>query len=205
MVTPLEIALITPAEALVGVVLGAFGTAYRDRVLRRRAARREQRQAVAELLTATVDLITGAQAVRSAYQQRRLDDWVRKAAVIVSAIGKTLDKGEGLTLDLLQWSRVAPGFERVLSELGHRDDKQRAIALDMATVVIPRTTRFYAAVATLTLGDDQEITAAVRKLSAAVGAFLESIGAKDRKYASARDRVGEALGNFRTVADCRRG
>jgi hypothetical protein len=200
-VTPLEVAIISPAAALVGVALGGLGTAYQDRVRQRRAARREQRQAIAELLTATVDLVTAAQAVRSAYQQQRWTDFIRRAAVIVSAIGGTMDRGEGLTLNLLRWDRVGPGFERVLAELGQRDDRQRTIALDMATVVVPRSSRFYAAVATLTLGDDKEITVAVRELANAVGAFMETLGDKDRKYASARDRVTEALGNFRTVAD----
>ena len=86
-VTPLEVAIIAPAAALIGVALGGLGTAYQDRIRERRAARREQRKAIAELLTATVDLLTGAQTVHSAYELRRWPDLVRRGAVIVSAIG----------------------------------------------------------------------------------------------------------------------
>ena len=63
-VTPLEIALIVPVAALVGVALGIVGNGYLERLRDRRRAKRDRDQAIADLLTATVDLITGAQAVR---------------------------------------------------------------------------------------------------------------------------------------------
>jgi hypothetical protein len=66
-VTGLELAIIPAGAALVGVVLGTVGNAYLDRRRDRRAACRERDQAIAELLTATVDLISGVQAVRAAY------------------------------------------------------------------------------------------------------------------------------------------
>lgn len=69
-VTGLELGLIPAGSALLGVVLGIVGNAYLDQRKDRRAARREQDQAIAELLTATVDLVTGVQAVRAAYHQR---------------------------------------------------------------------------------------------------------------------------------------
>ena len=47
---------------------------------------------------------------------------------------------------------MAPGFDRILAADRDLDSRQRTIALDMVTVVLPRTVRFYAAVATLTLG-----------------------------------------------------
>jgi hypothetical protein len=45
------------------------------------------------------------------------------------------------------------------------DDRQRTVALDLATMVTPRTARFYAAVATLTPGPDIKIAEAVRQLT----------------------------------------
>jgi antirestriction protein ArdC len=69
--------------------------------------------------------------------------------------------------------------------------------------VTPRTARFYAAVAVLTLGFDIKIANAVRDLTPAVGALLEVIAADEKKYARARARAEKALGNFRTVADQR--
>ena len=67
-VTPFEIALIAPVAALAGVLLTFAGNARLERLREGRSARQGQDQAIAELLTATVDLITGVQAVRAAYQ-----------------------------------------------------------------------------------------------------------------------------------------
>jgi hypothetical protein len=103
-VTPLEIALIAPAAALVGVALGIVGNGYLERLRDRRTVKRERDQAIAELLTATVDLITGAQAVRAAYQkQTRRRHFIRVSAVLVSAVGSAMRSGETLSSDLLKW------------------------------------------------------------------------------------------------------
>lgn len=203
--TPLEIALIAPVAALVGVALGIVGNGYLERLRDRRRVKRHRDQAIADLLTATVDLITGAQAVRAAYQkQTRRRHYVRVAAVLVSAIGSTMRSGETLSSDLLKWDRVSPAFERILAEDQHLDDRQRTVALDVATVLGPRMTRFYAAVAVLTLSEDKKITDAARNLANAVGAFVEVIAARQGKYAAAHNRVLKALRTFRTVADQRR-
>jgi hypothetical protein len=69
---------------------------------------------------------------------------------------------------------------------------------------VPRTVRFFAAVAELTLGDDGKIASAVRDLTPAVTWLLEVVAAKPRVYAQARGGAGKALGSFRTVADNRR-
>jgi hypothetical protein len=70
--TSAELALITPAAALVGVALGTAGTAYHDRSRDRGEAKKAREQAVTEVQTATVDLLTGVQAVRVAYQHQTL-------------------------------------------------------------------------------------------------------------------------------------
>jgi hypothetical protein len=203
-VTPLEIALITPAVALVGVALGIVGNGYLDRLRDRRTAKRERDQAIAELLTATVNLTTGAQAVRVAYhKQTRRRHFIRVSAVLMAAIGSAMRRGETLSSDLLQWNRLSPAFDRILAEDRQLVEGQRTAALDVATVLGPRMTRFYAAVAVLTLGEDKEIADAVRNLANSVGAFVEVIAARQRKYDSARDRVGKALREFRRVADRR--
>jgi hypothetical protein len=64
----LDIALITAGAALDGVVIGQFGTNVIERLRERRAARNARDQAIAELLTAVVDLVTSVQTVRAAYQ-----------------------------------------------------------------------------------------------------------------------------------------
>jgi hypothetical protein len=204
-VTPLELALIAPVAALAGVVIGIMGNAYLERSRERRAAKRERDHAIAELLTATVDLITGVQAVRGAYkQQTRWRHYIRVSAVILAAIGSTMAIGETLSRELLDWRRMSPALDRILAVDHELDDNQRRTALDVATVVGPRTARFYSAVAVLTLGQDKEIADAVRDLADTVGSLLEALGAKEKKYAHARERVGNALAALRAVADQKR-
>lgn len=51
---------------MVGVALGIVGNAYLDRQRDRHEARHKRDQAIAELLTATIDLVASVQAVRAA-------------------------------------------------------------------------------------------------------------------------------------------
>jgi hypothetical protein len=205
-VTGLELALIPAGAALVGVALGIAGNAYVDQRRDRREVTRQRDQAIAELLTATIDLVTGVQAVRAAYQQQGAwRHYVRMGATVLAAVGSAMTGREELTWDMLaDWSNLAPGLNRLLAADRELDDKQRTIALDLATVVAPRTVRFYAAVAVLTLGSDKKIADAVRELTPAVGSLLEVIAAKEKKYAQARAHADKALAKFRTIADQRR-
>jgi len=115
-VTPLELAL-----NLSGGSVGRRGAGVRGERVRRPTARAAcdqegQYQAIAELLTATIDLITSVQAVRAAYQQQtRWRHYIRVAAIVMAAIGSTMKSGERFSSDLLHWHRAGPGLERVLA------------------------------------------------------------------------------------------
>jgi hypothetical protein len=188
----------------VGVVLGALGTTlgavYLDQSRERRAAREAREQVISEAQTAVVDLLTGVQAVRGAYQQQtRWRHYVRVAALVTASVGSMMASGETLSWKLLDMHRISPSFERVLTEDRALDDRQRTIALDVAMIVGPRVTRFYEAVGKLTLGTDDKIADATRMLIRAVGALLEVIGGRETDYIAARQRVQEALGSFREV------
>jgi len=204
-VSGLELAIIPAgAAALVGVVLGTVGNAFLDRRRDRRTGCRERDQAIAELLTATVDLMTGVQAVRVAYHQKHatLRHYIRVSAGVLAALGSTMTgAGKFDWKGLLDWHTARPALDRMLAIDRELDDRQRKVALDLATMVAPRTARFYTAVAVLTLGPDIKIANAVRDLTPAVGALLEVIAAEDKKYSRARARAEKALGTFRTVAD----
>jgi hypothetical protein len=104
---------------------------------------------------------------------------------------------------LLEWRTGGPLFDRLLITDRQLDDKQRTIALDMAAILTPRASRFFAAVTVLTLGPDKKIADATRKLTPAVTDLLEVIGANPKKFDSARVRAQKALGDFRAVADQR--
>lgn len=204
-VTPLELALIPAIAALGGVALGIFGQGWLDRRRDRRAARQQRDQAIAEILTATVDLISSTQAIRAAYDTSRWWAQFRTIAAIVTAINTAFASETSITRKtLLDWRKNAPLTERLLAIDQAQNASRRTTALDLNTVLLPRTSRFYAAVAVLTLGSDQKIAAAVRELTPAVTGLLDVITAGDRKYAKARRRAGKALGKFRDIADQRR-
>jgi hypothetical protein len=76
----------------------------------------------------------------------------------------------------------APELEWLLAADRDLDDRQRTTALDVATVVGPRTTRCFAAVAVLTLAEDKRIADAVRDLADRVGKLVEQIAAKEKEY-----------------------
>jgi hypothetical protein len=143
------------------------------------------------VLTASVDLISGVHAIRAAYFKRaRWHPYIRAAAIVLAAAGTVLGRDGGLNTEILRdWHRTAPGFDRLLAADHDLDAKQRTAALDLSTVVLPRTVRFFAAVTVLTLGPDKQIANAVRELTPAIAALLEVITARPAKYGSARHRA----------------
>jgi hypothetical protein len=201
----LELALIPAGAALAGVALGTTGNAYVDRLRDRRAATRQRDQAIAELLTSAVDLIGSVQTIRGAYQEHAAwRHYARLGGVIIAAVGLvTPEADEGWRRVLPDWRRLGPGLERILAADRELDENQRRVALDMGTIVTPKSARFYAAVSVLTLGPDKEIANATRKLVAEVIPLLEVIVAKQPRYDRARRRAGEALAEFRAAADKR--
>jgi hypothetical protein len=144
--------------------------------------------------------------VRGAYQgQGGWRHYTRLSAVLLAAFGSEFASPAALSLDdVLDWRRLAPVFDRILAVDRDLDDRKRLVALDLATVLLPRTVRFYSAVAVLTLGSDKQIANAVRDLTPTVGRLMEVIAAKARTYERARARAEKALGQFRAVADQRR-
>ncbi len=204
-VSGLELALIPAGAALAGVALGTAGTAYLDRLRERRAAIRQRDQAIAELLTATVDLVGAVQTIRAAYEkQGSWQHYARMGGVIIAAAGLVTPEADGgWGRALRDWGRLAPGLERMLAAIRELDENQRRVALDMGTIVAPRCGRFYAAVSVLTLGPDKEIASAARKLVAGVIPLLEVIAARQREYDRERRRAEAALAKFRGAADKR--
>jgi hypothetical protein len=108
-ITGLELALIPTGSALAGVALGIAGQGWLYQRKERRQALQERDAAIAELLTATVDVVQGVQTIRAAYQgQDRWRGWARKAAVIWSAVGIVLPgkPGDPLPKTRGEWSAV---------------------------------------------------------------------------------------------------
>lgn len=198
--------IIGAAIALAGVAIALAFNAWLERWKARKAERRERDRAIAELLAAVADLMNGIQVIRAGYDRSRWHDRIRRAGwimtVLVGAFGD--EKGIITRAALSDQRNRAAGVERLLTIDSGMTNDQRRLALDMTSVLLPRTSRFFAAVVVLTLGDDQEIVAAARKLTPAITALLDAIAAKDRQYARARTRAANAVGTFRDVVDRRR-
>jgi hypothetical protein len=84
-----------------------------------------------------------------------------------------------------------------------RDTEARVTVGDYAAMVIPQTTRFFAALTAVTMGPDKKIADAARQLGAAGGALLETAAARKRKHERARGRFERDLGKFRAAVDRR--
>lgn len=70
---------------------------------------------------------------------------------MLAALGSTMTgAGKFDWTGLLDWHTAKPALDLLLAIDRELDDRQRTVALDLATMVTPRTARFYAAVAVLT-------------------------------------------------------
>jgi hypothetical protein len=205
-VTDLTSTLIGAGAVVGGVILAFAGNAWLDRLRERRGGKRARDAAIADLLAAVVDLITGAQTIRVAYQ--RQTSWrsrLRSVTALTTAFGATFAHEEQFSAQMLvDWRKQWPMLDRMLAISDYQDQQQRTLALDLTTVLLPRTSRFYSAVAVLTLGPDKKIAAAVRELTPAIGALVEAIAERrQRRYNRARRKAENALGRFRDIADQR--
>jgi hypothetical protein len=81
----------------------------------------------------------------------------------------------------------------------------RMMTLDTATVVTAKGNRYLAVAALLTLGQDKEITAAVRELTSKVTGLMEGTGARKREFERLRNELQKAMESFRDLADKRLG
>jgi len=221
--TPLESVLIPTIAGLAGVALGMAGTwllQWRKDVS---DSRQQRDAAIAELLTAIVDLVSAVASIRVAYRHKTtLRHYWYLAARFMSACASVLagadrsdlpgpDSGSLAKRARLtfmwygDWRRAGPLLDHLLAIERDLDNAQRTAVFDATSIIAPRTLRYYAAVAVLTLGPDKQVADAVRKLTPAVGALMEVMTAQERKFRRASRRAEKALGEFRRAADQRRG
>jgi hypothetical protein len=205
-VTDAEATVVGGALALAGVAMTLVYTAWRDRRKDQADEGRVRDQAVAELLTATADLMSGIQALRAGYDRSRWRYRIRTVARVWSALSAAFadERGFMTWATLGEISRRSAFIDRLLVVDDGLTEQQRVIASDIAGTMLPRTSRFFAAVAVLTLGRDEDLAEAVRTMTPAVTTLLEATGTKDRRYGRARADAEEALGQFRAFVDTRR-
>jgi hypothetical protein len=83
--------------------------------------------------------------------------------------------------------------------LQHQEN--RMLALDHAALVAAKANRYLAVAARLTLGREQDVTAAVRDLTPKVTDLLDAYSFREREYERRNTGLQNALENFRQVAD----
>ena len=195
-VTDLDLSLITGGFTIAAVAVTFGGNYLRDKARDRRADKQSRDAAIADLLTASVELVLAVNAIRAAYQHRTN---ARARLMIAAALMRdlpNLDTWKDLTdRDVMRTLlRTATGIAR------EQDTNARTIVLDYTGMVTPQMSRFFAAVTAVTMGPDKALAAAARQLGTAGGALTETVGARKRKYARARSRFERELGKFRSVA-----
>ena len=160
----------TVGAAILGGVVGYIGLALQQRRQARRDARIRTERAVAELLSAAVEIVMAVRAIREAYARRtRPRFYLRVAGVLWAAIPELTSLGALTDTETLRpLLRSALDLEHGLTE------SDRVTALDIASVVVPKQSSFFTVAAMLTLGEDKVIADGVRDLTPKVSAILEA-------------------------------
>jgi hypothetical protein len=156
------IAAATVGAAIVGGFLGVLGAARLQSRKAKQEARHRLENGAAELLAAAVDVLAGARALRVAHGRRtRSMYYLRVAGDLLTALPEMTS-----VQVLKEWETMRSVLSSLmrLERVGLDDD--RMIALDTATVLSPKLTRYFAAIAQFTLGEDKVIADGVRKANA---------------------------------------
>jgi len=158
-VNNLDVALITGGFTIGAVVVTFGGSAFLDSLKTRRAARQARDQAIAELLAASLDLVLAVQTIRVAHQHRTSNRVRLMAAAALLSDLPELKSWKEIT----DWHvmRSVLATARALA----REQDARVVAFDMATTVVARTNRFFAAATALTLEPDTKLADAAPNLS----------------------------------------
>jgi hypothetical protein len=192
---------VTLAAAFLGAIVTYIGSTRQQRKQGQRDARIRLEAALAELLAASQDVLIGVNTIRRAHERRtRFRYYFRILAVEWHAIPR-------LTTwrDLVDYPAIRSALGAALELDREYMDAQRMVVMDIANVVTPKLNRYFAAVALLTLGEDKQITDAVRQLTPKVTALVEGSGAKKRDFEHLSMEMQKALEHFRDIADKRLG
>jgi hypothetical protein len=137
-VTPLELALIPAAALLAGTALGILGNRWLDWLREHAAARKQRDQAIAEMLTASADLLYGIQMTRATYDRSMLRSYLRTVAAIFTAVGMAFAGEEKVTRDtFLNWRKSTPFIDRLVAVDRWQNEQQRMIVLDLSKPLAP--------------------------------------------------------------------
>ena len=180
-VSELALALITSGSTIAAVIVTFGGNYLRDKVRHRRADRQARDSALADLLTTSVELVLAVNAIRAAYQYRTSN---RARLMIGAALLRDLPNLDSWK-DLTDRDVQRTALRTIVGLARDQDTETRTIVTDYAGMVIPQTSRFFAAVTAVTMIADKKTADTARQLGIAGGALLEAAGARKRQHARA--------------------
>ena len=182
---------------LLGVIVGFILTGYQQQRENARQDRIRYERAIAELLAASLDLLTGARVLRLAHgRNTRWRFNLRLAGDILVALPEVTS-----TEVLKDYETMRSLMGCVMNQWRDQIADQRMVALDTSTVLVPRVIRFFQAVALVTLGDDEVIADAVRAVTPKVYALLGSLAAHKKQFGDVSSDMEKALEAFRSTVD----
>ena len=187
----------TVGAAFLGAIVAYIGSALQQRRQDERVTRVRIERGVAELLSAAFDILMGVRAIREAHSMRTKPRYYLNAAGVLLTAMPELTSLSVLT----EYETMRPMVRSALDLLRERTESSRVVALDVASVVVPKLSAFFALAAMLTLGEDKEIAEAVREFSPKVTAVAEAAGARKREFDRLSNDMQMAMEEFRAVAD----
>jgi hypothetical protein len=198
----------TLGAAILGGVLAYIAAAHQQRKQAERDAegRREQyrradrmrlEHGVAEILAAAQDILLGVQTLRQALARRTTLKYYLRIAAMLLRDSPVPEKWG----DLADPAKLRPLLATALEADRYQLDESRMIAMDAASMLGPKLNRYFAVVALLTLGQDQQISVAICELTPKVVAMTQSFGARKRETVRLASELQTAMERFREVAD----
>lgn len=199
--TPLQAALIPSITGLAGVVIGTGTNTLMGARQGRRQQASERSRAVAEVLTATMDLVQGATVLHNNYiPQAQGRNALRVAAISFAGLSESARlSSTGTMREALDLRNSGPLLQRLATLMADQSAERRQVSLDLVTILLPRTTRFYAAIASPAVRPVAAFEASLDDLLRAVDEFMSSLDKKPKMDAAA-ERINQALRDFREAA-----
>lgn len=220
------IASSTIVAALLGVIVTFIGTSHQQRAQAAREARTRQDAALAELLAAAQDFILSARAIWITYADRNVKWMMFRWMATFHRAYILMGRADPTKLPpplppfgwrwfkpqnpLPVWRLMARQFSDVniigaLLDIDHQmKDYQRKMMLDMATILNPKLTRYFAVAALLTFGEDKEIANSVRNLTSKITAVPLLANTSREEVERVSSEALEALDELRAEANRQR-
>jgi hypothetical protein len=189
--------------SLAGVGVG-FAGSYRLATRQESGdASRQRALAVSEVMAAAGDVQLGVHAARVAYaSEGQTAERFRLAGNLLSVLTPAYLKAQDLGWRALgEPKNTIESFDRLLRLDRERLRHHRQVIIDLSSLALTRSARFYAAVAAPPIRTEERLVKVKDAVIEAVGDLMQNITSKKREYDRHVDRLNTALTDFRHTAE----